>query len=273
MVIWWSVFLIITVVFIFLNKSIKSYRTLVNYFIIQESLGLIFLIINFGLIQFFIVLIKIGVAPLHFWIFRITNNILGLNLMWFLTFQKLPFLIILLQIFYLRSFILLFLGLIICYFQMLIIKDYKNLLVISSTESFNWILVGLLISFLNPLCLFLYYIFLMFLLINKFRNLSYNRVSWETVLVFLNIPFSVTFFVKIFSLGEILKLNNMFFVVLLFLIFISALSFSYWLINISVKLNYTYQINNKMRFFLLYPLIIISIIYFSSKIYYIILIR
>lgn len=55
-----------TVIFIFLNKNINSYSRLINYFIIQESLGLLFLLINYNIIQFFIVLIKIGVAPLHF---------------------------------------------------------------------------------------------------------------------------------------------------------------------------------------------------------------
>lgn len=259
-IIWWSVFLIITVVFIFLNKKIKSYSTLINYFIIQESLGLIFLLINFGFFQFFIILIKIGVAPLHFWIFSVTNNLVSYNLIWFLTFQKLPFLIILLQIFMLNSFIILFLGLLICYFQIFIIKNYKNMLVLSSTESFNWIILGLFISFFNPLYLFFYYLILIVILINKFSNLINNYINWETILVFLNLPFSVTFFVKIFSLSEIMKFRNFFVILLLFLIFISALVFSFWLINIRIKINNNYQQNNKFIYIFLYPLIILRII-------------
>lgn len=272
-VIWWSVFLLITVTFIFLNKSVKRYSSLINYFIIQERLGLIFLLINFGVLQFFILLIKIGVAPLHFWVFRVTNNIFSYNLIWFLTFQKLPFLLILLQIFWLGSFLLLFFGLLTCYFQIFSIKNYKNLLVLSSTESFNWIIIGLFVSIFNTLYLFIYYIVLIVLIINKFRKINSNFLNWETILVFLNIPFRVTFFVKIFSLREVFKLNNFFILLVLFLIFLSVLVFSFWLVNIRTKFNKDVQNNNKFYYFLLYPLITLRIIYFSSKIYYIILIR
>ena len=272
-IIWWSIFLLITLVFIFLNKGLKSYSSLINYFIIQESLGLVFLLLNFYFVQFFIVIIKIGVAPLHFWIFRVTNNIYNINLIWFLTFQKLPFLLVLVQIFWLDSIILIFLGLLICYFQIFIIKNYKNLLILSSTESFNWIIIGVFLSFLNTLYLFLYYFILIIILINKFRKSNVNWLNWGTILVFLNLPFSVTFFVKIFSLREIFKFNNLLFVFLLFLIFLSVLTFRYWLINIRIKTNNFNLSNNKSFYFFILPLILVRIIYFSSKIYYIILIR
>lgn len=272
-IIWWRVFLLITLVFVFLNKSIKSYSRLINYFIVQESLGLLFLILNIGILQFFIVIIKIGVAPLHFWIFRVTNNIFGYNLIWFLTFQKLPFLLILIQIFYLRSFFILFLGLLICYFQIFIIKNYKNMIILSSTESFNWIIMGLFFSFFNVIYLFVYYIILIVLVINKFSKSSFNFLNWELILVFLNIPFTVTFIVKIFSIREILKNNGFLLLFLLFLIFLSMLTFSYWLINVRTKLNNNKLLNNNFLFFLVYPLILVRIIYFSSKINYIILIR
>lgn len=47
------------------------------------------------------------------------------------------------------------------------------------------------------------------------------------MLIFINLPFRVNFFVKIFSLSEILKVQGMFFIFLLFLIFFSVLSLSY----------------------------------------------
>lgn len=260
LIIWWRIFLIITILFTLLNKSNKSYSRVFNYFVIQESLGLIFLIFSRGILQFFIVLIKIGVAPLHFWIFSVTNNIINYRLIWFLTFQKLPFLVILLQIFWLKSYILLILGLLICYIQIFLIKNYKNLLVISSTESFNWIILGLFFSFLNSFYLFIYYFILIVILINKFNKFSINFVNWETTLVFLNIPFTVSFFVKIFSLSEILKFDSIFLLFLLFLMFLSVLAFSFWLINLSIKNNISNQTNNKFLYFIIVPLIVISII-------------
>lgn len=259
-IVWWRIFLLITLLFIMLNKSLKSYSSLFNYFIIQESLGLLFLVFSFGFFQFFIVIIKIGVAPLHFWVFNVINNVFGFNLIWFLTFQKLPFLVILLQIFFLISSIFLILGLLICYLQIFLLKGYKNLIIISSTESFNWIIIGVFFSFLNSLFLFFYYFILISYLISKYNKFDLNFVSWETVLVFLNLPFSVTFFVKIFSLSEILKFETIFIIVLLFLMFLSVLSFGFWLINIRVKSNFWLQNNNKSTYFIILPLIIISII-------------
>nr|YP_009391093.1 NADH dehydrogenase subunit 2 [Caenorhabditis castelli]ARV88357.1 NADH dehydrogenase subunit 2 [Caenorhabditis castelli] len=259
-IVWWSIFLLMTIVFTLLNKSNKSYTSVFNYFVIQESLGLLFLVFSSGFLQFFVILMKIGVAPLHFWIFNVTNNIFNYSLMWFLTFQKLPFLTILLQLFWLSSTYLLLFGLLVCYLQLFVMKSYKNLLIISSTESFNWIIMGVFFSFFNSLYLFLYYFVLMVLLISKFSKGSKNFINWETMLVFLNIPFSVSFFVKIFSLSEIFKFESFFVLLLLFLMFLSVLSFSFWLINLSMKNNTDISNNNKMNYFLIFPLMVISII-------------
>lgn len=60
-------------------------------------------------------------------------------------------------------------------------------------------------------------------------------VNWETIFIFFNIPFSVSFFIKIFSLRELFKLDRIFILFLLFVMFLSILSFSLWLVNISTK--------------------------------------
>lgn len=259
-VIWWSVFLIITIIFIMLNKSVKSIVTIINYFVIQESLGLLFLMLATGYYQFFIILIKVGVSPFHFWLFSVTNNIVGFNLMWFLTFQKLPFLVILLQLFWFNTILILIFGLLVCYLQMFLLKNYKNLIVVSSTESFTWIILGLFFSFINSFYLFFYYILLIILLIVKVSKQNLNFFNWETVLVFLNLPYSVSFFVKIFTLSELLNLESIFVLFLLILMFLSVLSFSFWIINLRVKTNVWVQNNSKFIFFLTLPLIIVFII-------------
>lgn len=64
-----------TVLFVIINKISGGYSSLFNYFVIQERLGLLFLVFSFGFFQLFIVIMKIGVAPLHFWVFSVTNNI------------------------------------------------------------------------------------------------------------------------------------------------------------------------------------------------------
>nr|AVV66510.1 NADH dehydrogenase subunit 2 [Cooperia oncophora] len=232
--IWWSVFLMMTLLFVMLNKMNMSFNSLFNYFVLQESLGLLFLLLM-GNLQLMMLFLKVGVAPLHFWIFSVTNSVFGFNLMWFLTFQKLPFLFVIMQIVNVKFLFFLFVGLLLCLLQMLLIKSFKNLLILSSTESFNWILLSYVFSVLNVMIIFLYYFFMMMILIPKF-TINFNEfVDWETVLVFLNLPFSVNFFVKIFALVNIVNWMNLWILFLLFLMFMSMISLSFWLVNLSVK--------------------------------------
>nr|YP_008963983.1 NADH dehydrogenase subunit 2 [Macropicola ocydromi]AGY95438.1 NADH dehydrogenase subunit 2 [Macropicola ocydromi] len=258
--VWWSIFLLMTLVFVTLNKKVNSYSSLFNYFVMQESLGLIFLMFSFGYFQILVVMMKIGMAPLHFWIFSVTNSVFGFNLMWFLTFQKLPFLLIFLQMMVGKLIFLLMLGLFFCLFQMLLMKTYKNLLILSSTESFNWITLGFLMSFLNILFIFVYYCVLMVMIIPKFELYNINNfIGWETMLVFMNLPFSVNFFVKIFSLSEILKVQSMGFLMLLFLMFFSALSLGFWMVNLSTKFYNVYKYSKSIFLFFI-PLTLMILI-------------
>lgn len=249
LIIWWRVFLLITLLFVSINKSLNSFRTLVNYFVIQEVLGIIFLFFSSSLLQLLLLSLKIGVAPFHFWIFSILLNIYDSNLLWFLTFQKIPFIFVFFQLFFYKFIIFLFLGLLLCYFQIFLLKNYKFIIRISSTERFNWFLLVLFFSFRNSLFLFLYYFFIILLLLFKVRQFFYGFGNWETVLLFLNIPFSATFFVKIFRLRRLL--GRVFFVVpLLFLIFLSSLSFAFWLVYLSTKFDYFLNIKNNIFLFI-----------------------
>nr|QEO33942.1 NADH dehydrogenase subunit 2 [Teladorsagia circumcincta] len=257
-IVWWSVFLLMTLIFVILNKSIINYSTIFNYFVLQESLGLIFLLLAYNYVQLMIVFLKIGVAPLHFWIFSVTNGVFGFNLMWFLTFQKLPFLLVMLQMMMIKIIALLLVGLLVCLMQMLLIKSYKNLLILSSTESFNWLILGFVFSFLNVMMIFFYYFLMMLILIPKF-NFNLQFLSWETTLVFLNLPFSVNFFVKVFSLSEVLKYDSVWILLLLFMMFLSVLSLSFWLVNLSVNVVNKKLIYNNLIYFIL-PLMLILLI-------------
>lgn len=80
LVFWWSVFLAITILFIFINKSNGSISAILNYFVIQEFLGLVFLLLNFYLVQFVILIIKVGIAPFHFWVFSVVNSLSGFSM-------------------------------------------------------------------------------------------------------------------------------------------------------------------------------------------------
>nr|AEK49009.1 NADH dehydrogenase subunit 2 [Contracaecum osculatum B sensu Nascetti et al. (1993)]AEK49011.1 NADH dehydrogenase subunit 2 [Contracaecum osculatum B sensu Nascetti et al. (1993)]AET08657.1 NADH dehydrogenase subunit 2 [Contracaecum osculatum B sensu Nascetti et al. (1993)] len=259
-VVWWSVFLLMTVVFVLLSKNLNSYSSIFNYFVIQESLGLFFLVFNFLVVQFFIVMLKIGVAPFHFWIFSVTNTLYDWLLMWFLTFQKLPFLPVLVQLFNFKMVFLFIFGIFLCYLQLFLLKSYKNMMIISSTESFNWIVLTCFLSVVNVLYLFFYYIILMIFLMPNFTLGGYDFINWETILVFLNIPFSVSFFIKIFSLAELFKLESLWVLFLLFSMFLSMLCFSLWLVNMSVKNFLVVNGNLKFSYFFVIPLTVLAVI-------------
>ncbi|VDM64266.1 unnamed protein product [Angiostrongylus costaricensis] len=139
------------------------YRRIFNYFVLQESLGLVFLLLFFSFFPVLIIMIKIGIAPFHFWLFKVVRGMYSFNLVW--------------------------------------------ILVISSVESFNWVLVSLSMSFFNVFYLIFYYLFLIMFLIYKFDvvgNLG-TGFRWELVLVFMNMPFRLGFFIKIMILIEFLK--------------------------------------------------------------------
>lgn len=254
--IWWRVFLFITIIFITLNKSNNSYTSIINYFVIQERLGLLFLVFSTTFLQFFILLIKIGVAPLHFWIFSVSNNLINWGLIWFLTLQKLPFIPVFIQIFFINYIYIFLLGIFLCFFQLFSIKNYKNIIIISSTESFNWIILLLIFSVLNFFYIIIFYLVIIILVINSFYKKDYNFINWERILIFLNIPFSITFFVKIFSLNSVFIYNDFFVLMLLFFIFLSIISFRFWLVNLRTKNFLNTQDNNKIFYFVLVPLII-----------------
>ena len=250
----------IRMVFVMLNKSTNSFSSLLNYFVIQESLGLLFLMFSYTYFQLLILIVKVGIAPFHFWLLRVLNGVYGFNLVWFLTFQKLPFFVLFLQLVFGLFSVVLFFGIFICLFQMLLVKGYKFLLVLSSTESFNWVLLGLSLSFLNSLFVFFYYFFLMLLVIPKFEYFGVsNYMGWESVLVFINVPFRVSFFVKIFTLGELLKDYSFWFLFILFIMTFSTLSVSYWLVNLSSKFSEVFKYNKTFFMFIL-PLRVLLVI-------------
>ena len=83
------------------------------------------------------------------------------------------------------------------------------------------------VSLLSVLYLFLYYFVVMVLLIACFYQKEIFDISWETILIFINIPFGVSFFIKIFSLGGLLWGYNFFFLILLFVMFLATLSIGF----------------------------------------------
>lgn len=203
---------------------------MINYFIVQEVLGLFFLVFGGTFLQLLVLMIKLGVSPFHFWIFSVVYNLDNFILVWFLTFQKLPFIPIVVSLFYYFLIFFLLIGLIFCYFQIYILKNFKLMFLISSTESFNWILFGILFGLFSYFFILIYYFFNMFILISYLNGTGLRVLGLETIYVFLNIPLSVNFFIKLYILFSTFLVFDFYMVFVLFIIFMSSLCFIGWLV-------------------------------------------
>lgn len=269
---WWSIFILITLVFLFISKINLSFSSALNYFIFQEVTGFLFLVFIGRILQIFLLIIKVGVSPLHFWVYNIISSLDNYLLLWFLTFQKLPFIP---SLFYFLNFIFIFLlilGLLYCYFQIFIIKNFKLIFFVSSTESFNWIILGCYFGFWSFFLIFFYYILNIIFLVSYTSLNSLFIFSLETILVFLNLPLTVSFYLKIFILFISVTLYDFYFLLILGFIFISSLSFIYWIFNYRVYSNYKFKDFYTNIYFLFYFYLLFFIYYRFSKNYYITLI-
>lgn len=257
-IVWWVVFLMITLVFISINKG--SVSRMVNYFIIQEVLGFTFLLVNVSWVQLIILLIKVGVAPFHFWVFSVTNGLRGWSVMWFLTIQKLPFIPVIMYLSVSYFVYLVVLGIIFCYFQLFFVKGYKNILVLASTESFSWLVLMIFFSLSSGLLFGLFYIIFFYFLLDHSDSSELDSYNWETVFIFINIPFAMTFFVKFFSLIFLFRSYTVLLLLVLFTMFLSVFSLGFWLCNISTDFNFNVFKNRSYWYWFCYPLMFLCLI-------------
>nr|YP_009142691.1 NADH dehydrogenase subunit 3 [Oxyuris equi]AKI07544.1 NADH dehydrogenase subunit 3 [Oxyuris equi] len=236
--VWWSVFVVMDLVFVFICKSGGNYGGILNYFVFQEILGFLFLFLSMGVLQSIIVMSKMGLLPFHYWLFVVVGGLETWLFMWFLTLQKLPYMGILMVVVVVELVFIIVLSFFVCYFQLFLIKDYKLMLLLNSTESFNWILLGYIYSFFNGLVLFLYYFFLSLFLIPFFGSEYGIDYDWLVVFVYVNIPLGVCFFVKVlviscvFEFMYVLVGFGVVFYIYLFFVFddlISCYKFGEWL--------------------------------------------
>ena len=260
-IVWWVIFLLMTLGFIWFNHDNQSRARMINYFIIQEVLGFCFLLVSVEWIQFIILLMKAGVAPFHWWVFRVTNNINGLGVMWFLTFQKLPFIPVIQYLLSSQFLYVLLFGIVLCYLQLIFIKGYKSILVLGSTESFYWLILIMAFRLFSGLLLRIIYVVFFFLLLDHSRSKRWtDHFNWETVFIFINIPFRMSFFIKFFGLIRVFNFSRWLVLVVLLAMFMSMLRFGYWLVNMSTKFYYEGFKVRRYWYWICYPLMFMCLI-------------
>ena len=113
-----------TLIYMLLCKYYLRYSRIINYFIIQEVVGLLFLFFSFSVVQLFLLFLKVGVAPFHFWLFSVLWGVYDYSFLWFLTFQKLPFIMVFFNLSVSSVIFSLLLGLFLCYLQIFLVKSF-----------------------------------------------------------------------------------------------------------------------------------------------------
>nr|QRZ60660.1 NADH dehydrogenase subunit 2 [Spirocerca lupi] len=252
-IIWWSVFVVCTFVFVFFLKEGVFFGSLVNYYLIQEICGYYFLVFNNWKLQFLLLMLKSGSAPFHFWLFSVLSDIKKWFLVWFLTFQKLPYFVVLVSFCSDFFFLFLFLGMIFCYFQFFLLRSFLDMVVIVSTESFNWLLFLGIFSLGEVFFFVFFYYFVMFFIISYVCGKDFTFFGWELVFIFFNVPLSVTFFLKIMVLFGTGVYFGFFYLFLLLLMVMMSLGVGFWFFYISMT-GYNFGVKYyDYFFFLLWP--------------------
>lgn len=269
----WFIMEINNFIFIFyFIISLKNKKIILLFFLIQVIRSffiIISILIHFlttinnfylihSIISFYGLILKIGRAPLHFWIPLLTPHLNWFLITIFFTIQKIiPITILTLT----KPHSLL---LTICSFSCIVIPPFiilnstkfKKLLAYSSINQIGWII---LIIFLNPKFWINYFIFysltlitIMYLIkINKIYFISYIKIYSSIKLLFIiriiNLsgvpPFSF-FLIKWYRIFTIINLTTP--NILVFLILFRSLIITFIYINIITKISFFYKINTKL---------------------------
>lgn len=191
---YWAVFVSMTIVFSFYMQLFSVSSVVVyNYVLLQEFLGLFFLLNYFSWLPVFSLLFKLGVSPFQYWVFYLVPFFSPSLLLWFLIFHKFVFLpLLLILIFNISTF--LFLGIFLVQLQFLGIRSFFSLVVLSSIESFSWLLLLSIFSVISWWLLSFLYIFSLFVLLGGMFRSGY--LSFPLVFLLVSFPSTINFILK-----------------------------------------------------------------------------
>jgi len=195
---------------------------MVKYFVIQEvaslTIGVMILFSLPVIIVMVIVIIKVALAPFHFWVIGALQSLNGWPFSWVITFQKLPGMLILTQIVDLKGFVLLALGRVLCALQMIATVKPKTIILLSTTVTSSWVVMTMFDGVFNLVFLRAYFLGVALLLNERISEQQLN-VEYLFMLVLLRFPLTLMFIFKVAILLTGLKVS----VPLIFAFLISTL--------------------------------------------------
>ncbi len=257
---WWGVLLMMSVIFLAYIKHTED-RRLLKYFIIQEFagiiLGLLLLAGYQGILINILLIIKLAIAPFHFWLITAIEHIRDIAFTWATTFQKLPAGLILLQLMNPRTLSLLALGTIYSVLHLFTITTAKGIILVSSTTTIGWILFLQAKDWISSAFILTTYL-LLILLILTWANRKSIETSISLIITLLNWPLSIVFIIKATFFINLSDISIIFAIISLWSAYIGAVSYFNILTNlhkvqqeISFPLSKLYYAFNLLTLFLL----------------------
>ena len=261
--IWLEINLIIFIAYIINNKNKLSIESALIYFLIQ-TIASIILIFSIIIIQFFIkflnliiisLILKIRIAPFHYWIILIIENLNWIKIFLILTWQKINPLIILYYLFNIKIFnLFIIFSIIIRTISRLNYYSLKKIIAFSSINQLRWILLTLNLNKLINLYL-IFYFYIIWTILKLFKYINFNFLNQIYRIKFKTKFLKIFLFFRIFSLAGlppflgffpkiiiIFKINNIY-IIFILLIFSIIILFLYLRISISIILINSYKIN------------------------------
>jgi len=182
-----------TLIFLILIAMYGGWRNIIfNYFLLQEYLGLHYVLRVSSFIIFLVLIIKGGISPFLFWVFIMVDSLDGLLFSIFVSFQKVyPLsLVLFLQGIIEKIFLLLRVFVVLLLYW--INYSYKFLFVLSRGESLSWSVLFLQRNIERWFLLLLYF-YLIYTLRIRLRDINF-------LLRFMSFPWSLVFILKFFRI-------------------------------------------------------------------------
>nr|QJQ35665.1 NADH dehydrogenase subunit 2 [Acrobeloides varius] len=216
-IIWWCIFIIFTMVGLLkLKLNSSSINSIFYYFLIQEMLGLLFMMNFSSFFQLFIFFMKGGFAPFHFWMVKVLHISSWFSFSWMLTIQKMPYYFIVMMFWNWSWFLWVLMGSLVPLLQSLLVKSVWYQIFLLLTSSGNNMLM--LIWFEPLMCVYTlpFYLIFMNYMMNGLSNQGLIGITYEFIFLLMSFPGGLPFYIKLFSLSLLFNMGGL--IVVLFLL-------------------------------------------------------
>jgi len=250
-ILWWGVFIVFTIIALIKIKFYLSPSySIVIYYFVQEIRGVFFMFGFSVVFQLMLVVLKGGFAPLHNWLNSIIKGLKGLIFIWLITWQKLPYFLVLFQLI-LWSFVIIFIiGRIFSLLQSFFVKSFKGVLFILFTSRRNNLLV---FSFFSPhhiIFVLPFYVYLLYTIVGVVNIRGIMFMGLESIFILISIPGSIPFNIKMLIIIFLSQTGRVFFIVFIIMLLLNILV----RINVMFNFNYKFRVLNKHYVFIFFGL-------------------